>query len=110
MFRHFAMLTGCVTFARSPQKIPKTAKVLYIPRCPTDVRDDRRWGPHNNSFVRGRDFAMRVRLLAIVPAFLCLATAASAADRPDVKGLYLLADYPAVSVQPGTTTNIPLKL
>ena len=53
---------------------------------------------------------MRVRLLAIVPAFLCLATVASAADRPDVKGLYLLADYPAVSVQPGTTTNIPIKL
>jgi uncharacterized repeat protein (TIGR01451 family) len=53
---------------------------------------------------------MRVRFLAIVPAFLCLASAASAADRPDVKGLYLLADYPAVSVQPGTTANIPIKL
>jgi len=53
---------------------------------------------------------MRVRLLAIVPAFLCLAAAAAAAERPDVKGLYLLADYPAVSVQPGTTTNIPIKL
>jgi len=53
---------------------------------------------------------MRVRLLAIVPAFLCLASTAFAADRPDVKGLYLLADYPAVSVQPGTTANIPIKL
>jgi uncharacterized repeat protein (TIGR01451 family) len=53
---------------------------------------------------------MRVRLLAIVPAFLCLASSAFAADRPDVKGLYLLADYPAVSVQPGTTANIPIKL
>jgi uncharacterized membrane protein len=53
---------------------------------------------------------MRVRLLAIVPAFLCLASVASAADRPDVKGLYLVADYPAVSVQPGTTANIPIKL
>ena len=53
---------------------------------------------------------MRVRLLAIVPAFLCLASSALAADRPDVKGLYLLADYPAVSVQPGTTANIPIKL
>ena len=53
---------------------------------------------------------MRVRLLAIVPAFLCLASSALAAARPDVKGLYLLADYPAVSVQPGTTANIPIKL
>jgi uncharacterized membrane protein len=53
---------------------------------------------------------MRVRFLAIVPAFLCLASTALAADRPDVKGLYLLADYPAVSVQPGTTANIPIKL
>ena len=53
---------------------------------------------------------MRVRLLAIVPAFLCLVSTAFAADRPDVKGLYLLADYPAVSVQPGTTANIPIKL
>jgi uncharacterized repeat protein (TIGR01451 family) len=53
---------------------------------------------------------MRVRFLAIVPTFLCLAGVASAADRPDVKGLYLLADYPAISVQPGTTANIPIKL
>jgi uncharacterized repeat protein (TIGR01451 family) len=53
---------------------------------------------------------MRVRFLAIVPAFLFLASTAFAADRPDVKGLYLLADYPAVSVQPGTTANIPIKL
>lgn len=53
---------------------------------------------------------MRVRFLATVPAFLCLASTAFAADRPDVKGLYLLADYPAVSVQPGITANIPIKL
>jgi uncharacterized repeat protein (TIGR01451 family) len=53
---------------------------------------------------------MRARLLAIVTAFSCVASAALGADRPDVKGLYLLADYPAVSVQPGTTANIPIKL
>jgi uncharacterized repeat protein (TIGR01451 family) len=53
---------------------------------------------------------MRARLLAIVTAFSCVASAAWGADRPDVKGLYLLADYPAVSVQPGTTANIPIKL
>lgn len=52
---------------------------------------------------------MRVRLLAFLPV-LCLAAAAYAADRPDVKGLFLLADYPAVSVQAGTTANVGLKL
>jgi uncharacterized membrane protein len=35
---------------------------------------------------------------------------ASAAERSDVKGLFLLADYPAVAVQPGTTATIPIKL
>lgn len=52
---------------------------------------------------------MRVRLLAFVP-LLALATASMAAERPDVKGLFLLADFPAVAIQPGTTTTIPLKL
>jgi len=37
--------------------------------------------------------------------------AAGAPDAPkDVKGLYLLTDYPAVSVRPGTTANISLRL
>lgn len=52
---------------------------------------------------------MRARFLAIVPV-LALASAAYAAERPDVKGLFLLADYPAISVQAGTTTNISIKL
>jgi uncharacterized membrane protein len=52
---------------------------------------------------------MRARFLAIVPV-LYLVSPTFAADRPDVKGLFLLADYPAISVQAGTTTNIPLKL
>jgi len=52
---------------------------------------------------------MRVRFLAIVP-LLMLASAAMAAERPDVKGIFLLADFPAVAVQPGSTTTVPLKL
>ena len=28
----------------------------------------------------------------------------------DIKGLYLMTDYPAVTVRPGTTSNIPLRL
>ncbi len=36
---------------------------------------------------------------------------ARAADAPrDIKGLYLMTDYPAVTVKPGATTNIPLRL
>jgi hypothetical protein len=32
-----------------------------------------------------------------------------AADTPrEIKGLYLMTDYPAVTVRPGTTSNIPL--
>jgi uncharacterized membrane protein len=34
-----------------------------------------------------------------------------AAEPPrDIKGLYLMTDYPAVTVRPGTTSNIPLRL
>jgi len=54
---------------------------------------------------------MRFRPLAL--AALCLALAAPAlADAPksDVKGLYLITDYPAVTVQPGTTSTINLHL
>ena len=43
---------------------------------------------------------------------LALLGPAIAADEhdPNVKGLYLMTDYPAVTVRPGTTSNIPLKL
>jgi len=51
------------------------------------------------------------RLSAIVFALSVFASTAVAADiRPDVKGLYLLSDYPAVSIQPGSTSTIALKL
>jgi len=54
---------------------------------------------------------MRASILALTTA-LCLAVpAAFAADTPkDVKGLYLLTDYPAVSVRPGATTTVALRL
>src|SRR5260370_29218392 len=59
---------------------------------------------------------MRMNAIAMLVAFPALvmvgnATAATAAEtRPDVKGLYLLTDYPAVSVRPGTTSTISLRL
>ena len=46
--------------------------------------------------------------LLIPAAFI---STAHAADPPrDIKGLYLMTDYPAVTVKPGATTNIPLRL
>jgi uncharacterized membrane protein len=54
---------------------------------------------------------MRAPILAAVPIVFCLLSTAAVAEPPkDVKGLYLLCDYPAVSVRPGTTSNIALKL
>jgi len=53
------------------------------------------------------------RLLAIlIPAVFALsAPLAAAQDTPsDVKGLYLLTDYPAVTVRPGTTSTVELRL
>ena len=54
---------------------------------------------------------MAYRLFALAVAFLAFTLPALAADpRPDIKGLYLLTDYPAVSIQPGTTSTVSLKL
>jgi uncharacterized repeat protein (TIGR01451 family) len=54
---------------------------------------------------------MTHRLLALAVASLAFAVPAFAADsKPDVKGLYLLTDYPAVTVQPGTTSTVSLRL
>src|SRR5260221_8113858 len=54
-----------------------------------------------------------VGMLVAFPALLMAGnmTAATAAEtKQDVKGLYLLTDYPAVSVRPGTTSTISLRL
>ncbi len=58
---------------------------------------------------------MRVNAIATVAVALVISlagglAAASAADKPDVKGLYLLTDYPTVSVRPGTTSTLSLRL
>jgi uncharacterized membrane protein len=59
---------------------------------------------------------MRMNAIAMMVAFPALVmvsnvTAATAAEtKPDVKGLYLLTDYPTVSVRPGTTSTISLRL
>ena len=56
---------------------------------------------------------MRYRLLAIVALLSALAApsfASADAPKPDIKGLYLLTDYPAVTVQPGTTSTVNMRL
>ena len=55
-----------------------------------------------------------MRAVYLAPFAFAVALTASnvhAADTPrDIKGLYLMTDYPAVTVRPGTTSNIPLRL
>jgi uncharacterized membrane protein len=54
---------------------------------------------------------MRFYTLSTLAAVLCLVgLPALAADTPNVKGLFLLTDYPALAVQPGSTASIALKL
>ncbi len=53
---------------------------------------------------------MTNRIFALIVALGMLAAPAFAADHPDIKGLYLLTDYPAVTVQPGTTSTVDLRL
>jgi uncharacterized membrane protein len=61
--------------------------------------------------------AMRASTIAILVAFPALvltsnpmtAAAAETAGK-DVKGLYLLTDYPALSVRPGTTSTVSMRL
>lgn len=53
----------------------------------------------------------RFTSLVFASALLALtATGVAAETTPGIKGLYLLADYPAVTVQPGTTSTVNIKL
>src|ERR1041385_5830579 len=54
---------------------------------------------------------MRALYLASFALALSLIAPAHAADTPrDIKGLYLMTDYPAVTVRPGAPSTIPLRL
>ncbi|MCC6891149.1 MAG: hypothetical protein IT536_21705 [Hyphomicrobiales bacterium] len=58
---------------------------------------------------------MRYRLIAFMVLALVSLTVggfavAQETSKPDVKGLFLLTDYPAISVRPGTTATIGLRL
>lgn len=54
---------------------------------------------------------MRGLCFAVLLVSSWVAPGALAQDRPpDVKGFYLVTDYPAVTVRPGTTSNVSLRL
>lgn len=59
-----------------------------------------------------RDCPVIVRFFLSLVFMLCLPVAPVSADSPqrDIKGLYLLSDFPAVTVQPGTTSTVSLRL
>jgi uncharacterized membrane protein len=54
--------------------------------------------------------ALDATRLAII--FVLISPAAYAAEpvHDNIKGLYLMTDYPAITVRPGTTSNIPIRL
>jgi uncharacterized membrane protein len=56
---------------------------------------------------------MRYRLIALILLAFAIVPASApvtAEEKSDVKGLFLLTDYPAISVRPGTTATINLRL
>jgi uncharacterized membrane protein len=55
---------------------------------------------------------MRYRVIALVAALAAFGVQPALAQDPpkDVKGLFLLTDYPAVTVRPGTTSSVNLRL
>src|SRR5262249_53900705 len=62
-----------------------------------------------------RSCTMRYRLIAVMSAVLSLASLCCVGARGeeaknDVKGLFLLSDFPAVTLRPGSTSSINLKL
>src|SRR6266478_3934227 len=58
------------------------------------------------------DVAMRGAFLAVISAVLAVLTPSAQAEEPpkDIKGLFLITDYPAVSLRPGTTSTVSLRL
>ncbi len=61
--------------------------------------------------MRCRFIAAHAAFLAAFLATFAVAPAVKADDAPkDVKGLYLMSDYPAVTVRPGETSTISLRL
>src|ERR1700674_5196288 len=67
---------------------------------------------HAEPFPEREPMLMRYGFIAALAAFaVCLTPAVKADDAPkDVKGLFLMSDYPAVTLRPGETSSINLRL
>src|ERR1700692_449609 len=67
---------------------------------------------HAEPFPAREPMPMRYGFIAALAAFaVCLAPAVKADDAPkDVKGLFLMSDFPAVTVRPGETSSVSLRL
>src|SRR3984893_14316008 len=63
-------------------------------------------------FPAGEPMLMRYGFIAALAAFaVCLAPVVKADDAPkDVKGLFLMSDYPAVTLRPGETSTVSLRI
>src|ERR1700751_979998 len=72
----------------------------------------RRGGATPNHFPAREPMLMRYGFIAALAAFaVCLAPAVKADDAPkDVKGLFLMSDYPAVTLRPGETSTVSLRI
>src|SRR5580692_7269588 len=67
---------------------------------------------HAEPFSAREPMLMRYGFIAALAAFaVCLAPLARADDAPkDVKGLFLMSDYPAVTLRPGETSTVNLRI
>ena len=108
--------------AKAPLKFVLFARIssrsggTMPPSCLRSVRrTSLGWGRflRSNLISRPGDIAMRLfaALFSLVLLVAAPAVPAAAQDTPPpVKGMFLLTDYPAVTVRPGTTTTINLRL
>src|ERR1700686_938849 len=67
---------------------------------------------HTEPFPAREPMLMRYGFIAALAAFaVCLAPVVKADDAPkDVKGLFLMSDYPAVTLRPGETSTVSLRI
>src|SRR4029077_16574450 len=81
-----------------------------LPR-PSSFRARRGWG-HAEPFPAREPMLMRYGFIAALAAFaVCLAPVVKADDAPkDVKGLFLMSDYPAVTLRARETSTVRLRI
>src|SRR5262245_32627351 len=115
----------CIDSGAGTKEIPprgrkNTRLILAAPRIPFGVAGRGHSKAKTNPIAKSAALPrgaliMRYRVIAVLSAVLsalavfCIAAKAEEAKN-DVKGLFLLTDYPAVTLRPGTTSSINLKL